>query len=111
MKKQEVTDLLLKEGWIPCKMPNATVAWLLYHPTKFICYRTSPHVGSQKSFFITTKNGRAWLQQGSNRNQVNAQNPAVSRYIGVGAWGRCTVHPATKLIIDEDEFLAFNYGV
>lgn len=101
----------MQEGWIACKMQNAVIAWMLYHPTKHICYRTSISIGPQKSFFIPTKEGKKWLTQSGNHNQLNSMNPGVSRYIGVGAWGRLKLQPGTKLIVDADEFLAFNYGV
>ena len=112
MKKQDLTDLLIKEGWVTCQMPQGKTPWLLYHPTKHICYRVSTSHGPQKSFFVPTQHGKEWMLQNSgNRNQVDAFNPGVSRYIGVGAWGRLKVLPDQKLVVDADEFLAFHYGV
>jgi hypothetical protein len=112
MTKKELTDLLIKEGWIVCSMPQATVPWLLYHPTKHICFRTATSIGPQKSFFVPTQDGKKWMSQNSgHRNQVDAYNPGVSRYIGIGAWGRLKILPDQKLVVDSDEFLAFSYGV
>lgn len=111
MTKKELTELLIKEGWIQCQHGHAATPWLLFHPTKLICYRTGAYTGPQKSFFVPTKESKRWLMQKSNRSQANAHNPGVSRYIGVGAWGRLKVLPDQKLVVDADEFLAFSYGV
>lgn len=111
MKKKELTKLLIKAGWIICKRQNGNALVMLIHPSKFICYRTSRYVGPTKSFFIPTKESKQWLTNPKNQSALSAYDPSVYRYISVGDWARLKQHPTESLIIDEDEFLAFNYGV
>ena len=115
MKKTEVTALLIKEGWLVCKQPSGKHPYLLIHPTKYICYYTGSYYGPQKSFYKPTKGSIQDIKSKSVRAQIQsnpiAYEPTVFRYFGVGTWTRLRAEPSMKLLIDSDNFAAFNYGV